>query len=117
PDVLRAIGTLRPSRFASREPWDGKSLPCNGTTSWLKVKSVRSLGERRMVDIRTTTGTFIAEGFVTHNCSTVIEGLGIWKTVFFTNAIGLIVSYDSEHAADLFGIAQHIYDLLPWWLK
>ena len=50
-------------------------------------------------------------------CSTLIEGLIAWRTMFFKNVNAIVVSYDAEHAGDLFGIMQHIFDLLPWWLK
>ena len=49
--------------------------------------------------------------------STVVEGLIAWKTIFFRNVNSIVVSYDPEHAAYLFGIMQFIYDKLVWWLK
>lgn len=49
--------------------------------------------------------------------STVVEGLGAWRTVYFRNINGLIISHDSDHAAYLFRITQKIYDMLPWWMK
>lgn len=82
-----------------------------------RVVSIESVGLRRMVDIETTTGTFIAEDIITHNCSTLIEGLIAWRSMFFRNVNAVVVSYDAEHAADLFAIMQHIYDGLPWFLK
>lgn len=50
-------------------------------------------------------------------CSTLIEGLIAWRTIFFKNVNAIVVSYDPEHAAYLFGIMQYIYDRLPWWIK
>jgi hypothetical protein len=50
-------------------------------------------------------------------CSTVIEALIAWRSFFFANINSLIVSNTPEHAAYLFSIAQHIYDMLPWWLQ
>ena len=50
-------------------------------------------------------------------CSTLIEGLIAWRSMFFRNVNALVVSYDREHSAYLFGIMQHIYDMMPWWLK
>jgi hypothetical protein len=49
--------------------------------------------------------------------STLIEGLIAWKSMFFKNVNAIVVSYDPEHAAYLFGIMQYIYDRMPWWLK
>lgn len=50
-------------------------------------------------------------------CSTLIEGLIAWKTMFFRNVNSIVVSFDPEHAAYLFSIMQYIFDRMPWWLK
>jgi hypothetical protein len=51
-------------------------------------------------------------------CSTLIEALVAWRTMFFQNVNGLVVSYDDQHAGEvLFPIMQFIYDRLPWWLQ
>lgn len=122
-EVFRLLGTTRPERFRHARPWEGKSLPRDSHRtaqgeSWLKVVSVEPLGVRRMVDIETSTKTFIANGVVTHNCSTLIEGLIAWRTMFFANTNALVVSYDRDHAAEvLFPMMLFIYDRMPWWMK
>lgn len=116
PEVFRLLGICRPSRFQDMQVWDGKDLPSTGQ-SWVTVMEIEDLGEREMVDIETTTKTFIAEGMITHNCSTVIEGLIAWSTIFFSNRNALVVSHNDSHAAYLFSIMLHIYDHLPWWLQ
>ena len=50
-------------------------------------------------------------------CSSLIEGMVAWKTCFFKNVTAIVVSFDPEHAAYLFGIMQYIYDRLPWFIK
>jgi Zn finger protein HypA/HybF involved in hydrogenase expression len=51
-------------------------------------------------------------------CSTLIEGLIAWRTMFFSGVNALVVSYDREHTADvLFPIMQFILDRMPWWLQ
>lgn len=51
-------------------------------------------------------------------CSTLIEALIAWRTIFFRNVNALVVSYDRGHTADvLFPIMQTVYDRLPWWLQ
>lgn len=50
-------------------------------------------------------------------CSTVIEGLIAWATIFFSNRNAMVVSHDDSHAAYLYGIMTHILDMLPWWLQ
>lgn len=119
PEVFRVLGKTRPARFIDRRPWEGKDLPSSGEgESWAKVVSIETVGIRRMVDIETTTHTFIANGFVTHNCSTLIEALIAWRTIFFPNINALVVSYDRKHTSEtLYPIMTTVYDRLPWWLK
>lgn len=50
-------------------------------------------------------------------CSTLIEGLVAWSTIFFANRVGIVVSYDRDHTKSLLGIMLYIYDRLPWWIK
>ena len=51
-------------------------------------------------------------------CSTLIEALIAWRTMFFQNVNALVVSTDREHAADvLYPIMQIILDRMPWWLQ
>jgi hypothetical protein len=51
-------------------------------------------------------------------CSTLIEALVAWRTMFFNNVNALVVSYDRSHTSDvLFPIMCFIYDQMPWWLK
>lgn len=117
PDVFRLLGETHPLRFFGRKPWEGKGFPNNKHRGWATVVSIENIGPRRMVDISTTTQTFIAEGLATHNCSTLIEGLIAWRSIFFMNINALVISYDKEHARYLFDIMATIYDKLPWWLK
>ena len=49
--------------------------------------------------------------------STLIEALIAWRTMFFPNARGLVVSDDQDNSAELFSKLLHIYDHMPWWLK
>ena len=51
-------------------------------------------------------------------CSTLIEAIVAWRTMFFSNVNALVVSYDRSHTSDvLFPIMCFIYDRMPWWLK
>jgi hypothetical protein len=50
-------------------------------------------------------------------CSTLVEALLAWRSVFFPNINGLVVSVDEPHSQKLFSIILHIYDMLPWWLQ
>jgi hypothetical protein len=67
--ALRFLGSIRPVRLLPKGPrhWDG-------TQTWGKrsvpaeVLSVEFLGMRETVSVKTSTKTFIAEGFLSHNC-------------------------------------------------
>lgn len=51
-------------------------------------------------------------------CSTLIEAMIAWRTMFFANVHALVVSYDQGHTADvLFPIMTTILDKMPWWLR
>ena len=49
--------------------------------------------------------------------STLIAAYIGYLSQFNPNNRGLIVSYDEDHAADLFAKILHIYEQLPWWLS
>jgi hypothetical protein len=66
-DVLRLLGQLRPVRLLekSRGVWDGKTP--RGYTKHKRIVSIEELPEQDLIDIETSTGTFVAEGLVSHN--------------------------------------------------
>jgi hypothetical protein len=71
PEVLRFVGQIgghKIRRQAIPAMWEGRGLGrVNGRSGCKVVASIEPLGERRLVDIETTTGTFIAEGLISHN--------------------------------------------------
>jgi hypothetical protein len=69
-ECLRLVGQIKPLRFYSRrhQLWEGRAP--HGSLERSKTKtiiSIESLPKQDLVDIETTTGTFIAEGLVSHN--------------------------------------------------
>lgn len=68
-EVFRLIGQTRPTRFIGKRFWEGKELPGkrNGGVGWAEVVAIEPLGLRDMIDLQTSTGTYIAEGLVSHN--------------------------------------------------
>lgn len=98
-EVVRFLGSIRPTRLLA--DFDGlvtrigrgfrRSL---GETP--RVLRRESIGEGRLIDITTTAGTFIANGFVVHNCGSSGELLTQWvekvyglkrTEVWFDNAV------------------------------
>jgi len=76
-DRIRLLGSIRPIRFMDKalDSWENKE-PQQVT----EVRSVVSLGSMELINITTTTHTFIAEGLVTHNCNAdrnyqIVEGI------------------------------------------
>lgn len=71
PEVLRFVGQIgghKIHRQAIPNMWEDRGLGrVNGKTGYKVIASIESVGRRRLVDIETTTGTFFAEGLISHN--------------------------------------------------
>jgi hypothetical protein len=67
---LRFLGIVRPPRLLEQlERWWGKgTFPRNFSYHWDEVVSVEPLGLGEVVVLNTSTRTFIAGGYVAHNC-------------------------------------------------
>jgi DNA polymerase I-like protein with 3'-5' exonuclease and polymerase domains len=66
-NMLHLIGTVRPPKFLERstEIWENKMFKCGNKNVF--VESVEFVGIQPVVGIQTSTRTFIAEGFISHN--------------------------------------------------
>jgi hypothetical protein len=66
-DCFRFLGQYRPLRLNQnvQNLWQGRAV--RGDRSFKRVVSIEELPTQRLVDIETSTGTFIAEGLVSHN--------------------------------------------------
>ena len=116
--VMRLVGKTRPERFVNAKWWEGRSLPKQGDgAGWPEIVSIEPLGIRTMIDLQTSTKTFVANGFVSHN-STLVDHIIGWSTMFFSGINGLIVSKTPSHASFLFQTSVlHAFSHLPWWMK
>lgn len=65
-DSITALGMFRPERLIanSKKLWLGKRANIESVI----IDSVKFAGNQEVVSISTTTKTFIAEGFLSHNC-------------------------------------------------
>ena len=113
PDNLRLIGQARPVRWIGEEWWDGKRLPHGG---WCRIAKIERLGERKLIDLQTSTGTFIAEGFVSHN-STYTEGRFYWKTSLNPGQRALILTHLQDSTDLLFAMTKRYHDNCPQHLQ
>lgn len=68
-NVFRLLGTLNPLRMRTnaRHLWQDRAFRGGGSK---RVVSIERLEDQRLIDMETTTGTFIAEGLVSHNSAT-----------------------------------------------
>lgn len=115
-EMMRLIGQTRPTRFVGNRFWDGRELPGkrNGNgVGWATVTGIEELGEQPMVDLQTSTGTYIAEGFVSHN-TTLICILWLDHALFTPNQRCGVIAHNDDAALVIFrdkvGFA---YDNLP----
>lgn len=119
-EVMRLMAHTRPARWTGLvDWWDGKALSGCGyddAQSWSVVDEIIPLGHRRMIDIQTSTGTFIANGFVSHN-STLSRAFSFWNCAFRPNRNAILIAHDEPSSYELFTIDKLMYEQLPKALK
>ena len=64
-EKIRFLATIQPALARKCADFYGRRFPGKTAT---KVDGIRRVGQRELVDIQTTSGTFIAAGIATHNC-------------------------------------------------
>ncbi len=112
-ELFRLIGQSRPTRFLSREWWEGKELPGKRSgLGWSAVVDIKPLGVKRMIDLQTTEGTFIAEGFVSHN-STLTQALIMAFGFYRGNGETLTLAHEGESSRAIFEIQRRIWTNMP----
>ena len=62
-EVMRLLGSTHPNRLLQKFDIEGKEPPDEGS----EIESITELFPMELIDIQTSTKTFIAEGFITHN--------------------------------------------------
>jgi len=115
-EVFQLMGQTRPSRFTKHRWWEGLGMPGKKSgVAWKKILSIEPLKAQPMIDLQTTTGTFIAEGFVSHN-STLTELAIAHRVQFYSNVNALICSSTPQKTEKMSGWITLCYDLEPYWL-
>lgn len=119
-EMFRVIGQTRPSRFIGNRFWECRELPGkrNGDVGWSSITRIEQIGEQAMVDLQTSTGTYIAEGFVSHN-TTLVAILWLDTVLFSKSPMRCgIIAQDREAAEVIFrDKVKFAYDNLPPLLK
>ena len=107
--LFRLMGLSRPLRFIDKQWWVGKRLPDN---SWQRIISIEPVGEIDLIDIQTSTQTYIAEGIVSHN-STYVEGRFYWRVTHTRGVRAFILTHDEEATNNLFELANRYHQNCP----
>lgn len=102
-EIFRLIGQTRPVRFVGRRFWEGRELPGkrNGDIGWATITGIEEVGEQDMIDLQTSTGTYIAEGFVSHN-TTVIDLMALDQCLFNANFSAGVIAHNLDDANKIF---------------
>jgi hypothetical protein len=114
-EMFRLIGQTRPTRFIGNRFWEGRELPGkrNGDTGWARITRIDLIGTQDMVDLQTSTGTYIAEGFVSHN-TTLVAILWLDHALFNADQRCGMIAQDRENAETFFRDKVKLaYDRLP----
>lgn len=113
-DIIKILTMTRPSRFIIKPEFVGKSLPnsCDGFDAWIKIESIKSIGEIEVIDIQTDAKTYICEGLVSHN-STYIEGRFYWRVTHRFGVRAFILTHDNDATNNLFEMANRFHEHCP----
>lgn len=114
-EIFRLVGQTRPTRFLGVRFWEGREMPGkrNGDVGWATITSIEAIGDGDVVDMQTTTGTYIAEGFVSHN-TTLVAIMWLDHALFNDDQRCGIIAQDREAAEVIFRDKVKLaYERLP----
>jgi hypothetical protein len=112
-EVFRLLGMARPKRFIGIKWWEGKELPGKKTgVAWNHIVSITELPPQRMIDLQTSTHTYIAEGFVSHN-STAVAGYLYHKAIMNPGTNTVLIGYNSDLTMELLDKIKTFYRTTP----
>jgi hypothetical protein len=112
-DMIKVLTKTQPIRLISKDVFIDKSLPKSNSTfdAWVKIESIKSVGEIEVIDLQTSTKTYICEGLVSHN-STYIQARYFHKVITGRGKKAFILTHDKEATKNLFTMANRFYDNL-----
>lgn len=100
-ELFEIIGKARPVRLITINWWEGLEMPGKrSSVAWTTIENIEPIGKQKMYDLQTSTKTFIAEGFVSHNSSLI---LAMFTKDFLSkeNSRSVIVADISDNATEL----------------
>lgn len=85
-ELPRFLGSVRPNRLLSNfEPNQLGTLRCSngklGSDIHPRVESIKLVGTKKVIPIRTTSRTYVAEGLASHNCLKWILSRGMFVDI------------------------------------
>lgn len=120
PYLIEIFSRCRPTRFTNDRWHEGHELPgkaaIDGIKPWAKVVSIRPLSVSKVIDLQTSTKTYICEGLVSHN-STFIEARFFHKTITNFGKKTFILTHEQTATSNLFEMTDRYYQNLPDRLK
>lgn len=113
-EIFEALGRCRPTRFIGNEFWVDKEIPGKSSgIGWSTIVDIEKLDVREMIDLQTSTGTYIAEGFVSHN-TTFIDLYILDDVLFYPDLEAGIIAHRQPDAIKIFRRKiKYPYDNLP----
>lgn len=116
-EIFKLIGKTRPSRFINSDWWEGKELPGISGAGYSTIVNIEHIGEHEVVDLQTSVGTYIAEGYVSHN--TTFFSILFLDTCLFNDHIQAAIIADAKPIAREIFVdkVKFAYDNLPDWVK
>lgn len=122
-DILKAVGTLRPIRILkdSKRFWVDKRISSTSGIGHAIVLSVEYIGEQPVIALQTSSKTFIAEGYVSHNSAIVPpEHYNLFPTLedvsqFKSTKFAFDLEWD-RHGITHCGLSDSFYRVIvvPW---
>ncbi len=114
-EIFRILGQTRPTRFIDSHFWEDCVLPGKRSDAkvWFAVTGIEYVGEQVLYDLQTSTGTYIAEGLVSHN-TTVIQLDMLDDCLFIPNISAGVIAHNKDDAKAFFADKiKFAYDNLP----
>ncbi|MDE2096585.1 MAG: hypothetical protein KGL39_05005 [Patescibacteria group bacterium] len=113
-EIFRLIGHTRPSRFVGKRFWEGRELPGKRSgIGWSTIVSIEPVGSQDLIDLQTTTGTYIAEGFVSHNTTISLALVDVFWPAMHPGIIGCLVTDTEKNREINRGMIESYIDSFP----
>ncbi len=108
-EAFRLISQTQPTRFVTKPWWDGFGLPGSRSgMAWARVIAIEPVENQRMIDLQTSTKTFICEGLISHN-STFIDIKILDTCMFRTNITAGIIDAKLDDAVKKLAMINFAY--------